>query len=499
MGVLVSVEDGGSSSSNTNTGNTTNDDGSGLPGGPGVLDDDGSLLGAVGEVVVTGAHVVVVSKVGHLDESSVEIGSGGRVELVAVLVVLLYLSGIVVVLGVKVTHVEAVNLIDHGHTGADSDVLEESIAAVEIGVLHGVVAGHVSNLDDVVAVSGGLSLTSVTSGVGVATSPLEVDVVVLVDLEVSGDEVVLSGGVALHDVSSLSTDVQVVDLGSGGDSAGTGDDAEHVAAVLEDTSGLSSVQSEGEVVSRGGDGGVVLDGGVVGVVAGVHVEGDLTDSDVVTDTEDTSAGRGGFHASLVAWDGPVVVSSVSVDGVSKVVVTGPGGLLAVRLADSPGWDGGPCTSSLSAVSLVVGSHLSISSVAEVLGHDVLGLSLVQSTVVLVVGHDHDILPWRGVPVGVVVMLLSALKSIAGGSGVLAGGHSSIVVAGVLVSSEQSLVTASLGASRVVGVGLVHSVLKVGAILEVGVLVVEVVGSRGIGGTSGDGVGGQTITDNLHIH
>jgi len=69
-----------------------------------------------------------------------------------------------------------------------------------MGVLH---------LDEVRSISLVSSFSGVSGGVGVASSPLEMDVISDSGVEVLGNEVVLSGGVGLDNVSSLSSDVQV--------------------------------------------------------------------------------------------------------------------------------------------------------------------------------------------------------------------------------------------------------------------------------------------------
>lgn len=73
------------------------------------------------------------------------------------------------------------------------------------------------------------------------------NVIALGNFEEGGNKVVLGGGVGLDDVSSLSTHVQVVDLGVAGDAIGTGANAEHVATILEHTTGLLSIDGDGEV------------------------------------------------------------------------------------------------------------------------------------------------------------------------------------------------------------------------------------------------------------
>lgn len=126
---------------------------------------------------------------------------------------------------------------------------------------------------------------------------------------------------------------------------------------------------------------------------------------------------------IIPWEGPVVRAGVSFDAVSEMVVTVPGGLLALWLAISPWLHAEPLSlggkaQSLS-VSLVCGRG---GSVAIVLFLDVLAVGLVEVAVVLVVSEDNDVLPGGGVPVGPVVALLSALESKALSTGVLTSVH-----------------------------------------------------------------------------
>jgi len=99
-------------------------------------------------------------------------------------------------------------------------------------------------LNNVASVSLVSSLTSVTSRVGVATSPLEVNVVANGNKESLGNEVILSSWVGLDDVSSFSSDVQVVDLFSACNSSRSASDVEDIRSVLEGTAELVGVHCQ---------------------------------------------------------------------------------------------------------------------------------------------------------------------------------------------------------------------------------------------------------------
>ena len=176
MGVAFGIDDGSNSSSDSNSNNTSYNNGCCLPGGPGLRDSDGALLGSVGEVVVTGGHEVVGAYFVQLDESSSESGGGGSIEDQAVAGILLNCCLVVVVGCEKLLVGQAVLLVNVGHTETDSGVLEEHVGGgLDLLLSQGVDDLHVFNLDDVATVSGGLSLTSISSWIGVTTSPLNVD------------------------------------------------------------------------------------------------------------------------------------------------------------------------------------------------------------------------------------------------------------------------------------------------------------------------------------
>jgi len=85
-----------------------------------------------------------------------------------------------------------------------------------------------------------------------------VNVVSSTTSEVSGDKVVLSGGVGLHDVSSLSSDVEVEDSLERRDSRRSGSEMEDKRSVLEGSSELGSVDGKRDVESILSNIGVLL-------------------------------------------------------------------------------------------------------------------------------------------------------------------------------------------------------------------------------------------------
>ena len=313
----------------------------------------------------------------------------------------------------------------------------------------------------------------------------------------SWDKVILGCRVGLHNIPSLSTNIEIVDLGTGGHSVRAGSDAEHEATVLETTASLGSVDGKGDVDTRGLNIGVILNGGLGSVQSGVSGIIDLSNRDVVSETKDTGTASVG-NAVLIGslGEGPVEGVGSTVNSVSEMVVTVVGGFVADGGSLAEGWDTGPLAIGSSTVTLVVGSLLGIGgSRAIVLCLHVCTLSLIVSALALVVNKNGDISPSAGVPVGVVVSLLTAFQSVALAVGILAGGHSSLVVGNVLLCSEQSLVPASCTASLIGCNILIHSISEGGSITNIGVLVVVVVGSISRVGASGDGGSGSTITDN----
>lgn len=171
-GVALGVQDRAGCSTHAEGGHTTNHNDGCLPGLPGWLHSGGALVGSVGEVVVSGAHVVVGAWVGHLDEGSGETGASS-IEDHAVLQVLVDVVNVSILVGKKLVIGLAVDLVDVGHTLTEVVVLEEDLVLGQLGLVEGVVRGHVGNLNDVATVSLGSSVTLGISVVGVTSSPLD--------------------------------------------------------------------------------------------------------------------------------------------------------------------------------------------------------------------------------------------------------------------------------------------------------------------------------------
>eukprot|EP00968_Pinguiococcus_pyrenoidosus_P012008 scaffold1016_cov258-Pinguiococcus_pyrenoidosus.AAC.12 len=132
-----------------------------------------------------------------------------------------------------------------------------------------------------------LSVVAAAARVVVGAGPLEVDVLAILAHHLVGHEVVLDGGIRLHDVAALAAPVEVDDhlgahvlgharhvgLGVGtGAIAGPRHDGEGVAAVLEGARVLVGVQRQRQEARRPRVGGAILVGGDVAAGgADVHV------------------------------------------------------------------------------------------------------------------------------------------------------------------------------------------------------------------------------------
>lgn len=455
---------------------TTNANESNTPPGNERVDSQLSLLRSVGEVVVTGGVVVPSASVGHLDDTTVEV-SRTSVQLVAVTNVLvgIDLTASDLVLGqAAVLGVESV--APHGGLTNVSEALHDVTRQEGLLVEGGrVVTTTLVTLqdDEVVTISLVSTFTSSIGLVEVATSPLEVDVVTLVDLQVVGSEVVLSGGVALNDVTTTTTDVQVDDTARERQVSRAGLDAEDVRSVLEGTTVLVGVESQGVVPVTNNDDGVLLDRGVLVVVTGInHISVALnvlpsivvTRGDVVTETEDavlTLVSRG------QSGDDPTVDVGHARASVAQVVVSVPFGGDAVRSSNTPSRVLVPSTTSGSAVNRVV----PVRDGAQVAGLNVLRLGLVEVATSNVGSDDGNILPWGRVPVRIVVTLLRAFVARTSTVVVLTSVGSRTVGVQVTtadaISGEETVVAVTSRAVHVEVVRLVHTVL----VLSVGVLIV----------------------------
>jgi hypothetical protein len=161
-------------------------------------------------------------------------------------------------------------------------------------------------------------------------------------------------------------------------------------------------------------------------------------------------------------DGPVVtgVVSDSSSSISKMVLSGPGGLDAVGSSFSVGIDLGPLVScGLASIFLVFLGGGTIGLSAFISGLDVLRFLLVEIAIFGGRGKDGNIDPRGWVPVGEIVSLFGALESVSVSIVVLSSedGSSSALVEvsfGGSIGDEESKVSLSGVASLVVSQGLV---------------------------------------------
>lgn len=244
-------------------------------------------------------------------------------------------------------------------------------------------------------------------------------------------------------------------------------------SVLEGTTVLVGVESQGVVPVTNDDNRVLLDRGVLVVVTSIdHVVVALnvlpsvvvTRRDVVTETEDAvltliSRGQSG--------DDPTVDVGHTRARVTQMVVSVPLSGDAVRSSNTPSRVLVPSTTSSQAVDLVV----PVRDRAQVTGLNVLRLSLVVVATSNVGSDDGNILPWGRVPVRIVVTLLRAFVTRTSTVAVLTSVGSRTVGVQVTtadaISSEETVVAATSRAVHVELVSLVHTV----QVLSVGVLVI----------------------------
>lgn len=366
------------------------------------------------------------------------------------------------------------------------------------------------------------SLTSVSSWVGIATGPLEVDKIVGSSLEVLWDEVVFSRWVGLNDVSSLSSNVEVEDSLGGGNSRGSWKKVEDVRSVLEGSSELRSIGGKLESqssssVSLFGDGlgsVSVEDGGVVSVLSPVNessiwsvsVLSHIGGRDVVSQSENAVA-VAILNAGLVLGNGesPVVHGWVSRELVSELVVSSPWCLNTVWGGDLPCGLLNPGVSGREASWLVVGGSLDLSVLGDTSepALNVLGLFLVVRAPALIVSQDGNVLPWGSNPVRVVIPLFWALVTSSSSVVVLSSndGVVSVKVSNVRISSvsnPESLVSLTSLASGVKVSWFVHSelVFSSGGILGSGAI--GIVGNGIGGGSISNQNGGISIGGGAHV-
>jgi hypothetical protein len=164
-----------------------------------------------------------------------------------------------------------------------------------------------------------------------------------IGIEDLGNKVVFVAVADLGDVSTLSTDVQVQDVGSGkggisdsiqSGSSSTGNQVEDVGPILESSSVLGSVHSmtkgHGDISGQGvvsvseGSNSVGVDGS--GIIEGIIGFTDFTSSDVVAEADQAAntlnSSGSGEEGSVHGGNNPVIVGqSFSLGATSVGIVT----------------------------------------------------------------------------------------------------------------------------------------------------------------------------------
>jgi len=123
--VRLGIEHGCSDASSTDEEDRSNDHHGNGPGWQQRSDQESSLLISVGEVVVSGVHVIEVSSLIHLDSSSIEVWAGS-IELHAVLDISIDVIG----LGSELSQVEAVLLTQLSEVDTGVGILEQDGSSV---------------------------------------------------------------------------------------------------------------------------------------------------------------------------------------------------------------------------------------------------------------------------------------------------------------------------------------------------------------------------------
>jgi len=198
MRIILSVEHHEGNSSSTNEEGSSGKDNTKSPFRQQRKDGKRSLLVTVGEVVVSGGHVVEDSGLVHFENSSIEVWLSSIQQ-----------SAVGNILFRDILWVgSAVGLVEGGKSESDVGIFEqwlESFLVLVIGNWD--VVGFRNDLDHVGSVSSVGSFSSISSWVGVASGPLEVNIISDSEGQELRSKVVFSGGVSLDDISSLSSNV----------------------------------------------------------------------------------------------------------------------------------------------------------------------------------------------------------------------------------------------------------------------------------------------------
>lgn len=326
-------------------------------------------MSSVGEVVVSGGHVVESSGGRHFQNTAIEVWCWSTVEEGAISWIGFFIvvgggfkgffsnnaKGWIIDWLADSGESEGLFVTKEGWTGA-GDGEESGFFRTrthwEIGGESVVFEHH-----DVRSISSGSSFTSISSRVEVTASPLEVDHVSLSDGQVVRDEIVFSGRVSLDNVSSLSSDVQVVESVARDTISRV--DVEDMGSVLEGSAELRGINGQsnvGTILQE--DIWVSVDRGVkvrVRNVDGVvSVAFEFSSRDIVSDSENTVAVVS-INAVFVSSSrkGPVESVGETSNSVSKMVVSVERRRNTSWWRKSVGIDGDPVVSHRRALNFVV--------------------------------------------------------------------------------------------------------------------------------------------------
>jgi len=207
-------------------------------------------LGTVGEVVVSRGHVVVSISLDEPREHNTtnqrrrSVVQRGRQVVTAVSGTNDGTGSAVITRGGQIN--SAVNVGGASGSGADGSTIQLVAENVLEDVLRELVEGNgvglveVAHLDEVGTVSSASTFSSITTltvtgvvgirvvVVRVGASPLDVDDIGELHVQSVRSEIVLHGRIRLDDVTTLATDVQVVNGIAGTDLSGALNDVEHV-------------------------------------------------------------------------------------------------------------------------------------------------------------------------------------------------------------------------------------------------------------------------------
>jgi hypothetical protein len=190
-------------------------------------------------------------------------------------------------------------------------------------VISGLRVGQRVGLDDVGSVGLVSTFTSITSGVSITSSPLEVDVISDSGVQDGWSEIVFSGRESLDNVSSLSSNVNVKDTSSRRNTARSGSEVIGVRSILEGSSELGSIHSQLVNLTILGNKRILSNRGVSSIhspvnessVRSVGIGTQIGSGNVVSESENTVA--------VVLLDARFIVRSGhgNVDGVIETSIT----------------------------------------------------------------------------------------------------------------------------------------------------------------------------------